>query len=107
MTDKRDEGFDWMVAVDERILDYLHEEQPDYAPLIASRLGVHLKYVERRCETLEENGLIEPISGEVVYRITALGVRYLDAVESSDRAESGEGEVRGRPARVEGNRSAS
>ncbi|MFC6731457.1 DUF2250 domain-containing protein [Haladaptatus sp. DYSN1] len=68
----------WMHSADHRILDYLQRERPDYAPLIANRLGMHLKYVEGRIDVLCTYGLLEAISGEVVYRITDRGVAYLE-----------------------------
>lgn len=68
----------WMHSADHRILDYLRRERPDYAPLIANRLGIHLKYVEQRIEVLCAYGLLEAISDEVVYRITDTGVAYLE-----------------------------
>jgi predicted transcriptional regulator len=68
----------WMHTADHRILDYLRRERPDYAPLIANRLGMHLKYVEQRIEVLCAYGLLEAISGEVVYCITERGIDYLE-----------------------------
>lgn len=67
----------WMRPADERILRDLYESRQDYLPLVANRLGMHQEYVEDRCEVLVEHGLVEPISGEVVYRTTELGDRYL------------------------------
>jgi DNA-binding IclR family transcriptional regulator len=66
-----------MRAADERILRQLQEEQPEYLALVANRLGMHLRYVERRCDVLVEHGLVEPVSGEVVYRTTERGERFL------------------------------
>ncbi len=68
---------EWAHPADERILRHLRDNPPDYVPLIANRLGMHLGYVERRVETLVEHGLIEPISGEIIYGVTELGERYL------------------------------
>jgi predicted transcriptional regulator len=67
-----------MTTADETILRDLRAEQPDYAPLVASRLGMLPDYVADRCQQLVENGLIEPVSDEVVYRVTTRGERYLD-----------------------------
>jgi len=69
---------DWMVAVDEAILEELRERRLDYVSLIASRRGIHLKYAERRFRTLERRGFVERTSAEVTYRITAKGERYLE-----------------------------
>lgn len=68
---------DWTHPADERILRYLRENPPDYVPLIANRLGMHLGYVERRVETMVDRGLVEPVTGEVVYAVTDRGERYL------------------------------
>lgn len=67
----------WMRAADEEILRELCEERPDYLPLIANRLGMHLGYVERRCSVLVEHGLVEAVTGEVVYRTTERGEQFL------------------------------
>lgn len=67
----------WMRPADEDIIRDLCEERPDYLPLVANRLGMHLGYVERRCEVLVERGLVEPVTGEVVYRTTELGEQFL------------------------------
>ena len=67
----------WMRQADEEIVRELREERPDYLALVANRLGMHLGYVERRCEVLVEQGLLEAVSEEAVYRTTDLGERYL------------------------------
>jgi predicted ArsR family transcriptional regulator len=66
-----------MRAADERILRALHEDGPEYLPLVANRLGMHLGYVERRCDVLVDRNLVEAVSEETVYRATDLGRRYL------------------------------
>lgn len=68
---------DLLRETDERILEYLDHHPPDYIPLIANRLGVHLGYAERRCERLVEFGLIEPVTNESIYGLTDRGRRYL------------------------------
>lgn len=80
---------DWTHPADERILRYLTEHPPDYVPLIANRLGMHLEYVERRVETLVEHGLVEPITGEAIYDVTERGEGYL-AEESVPVAADGD-----------------
>lgn len=70
-------GNERMHPADERILRYLAENPPEYVPLISNRLGMHLDYVERRVETLVEYGLVEAVSGEVIYTTTEEGERYL------------------------------
>lgn len=70
-------GENWMRPADEDILRELHEERPDYLALVANRLGMHLGYVERRCDVLVDRGLVEAVSRETVYRTTELGRQYL------------------------------
>lgn len=62
---------------DERILTYLRDHPPDYIPLVANRLGMHLGYVEDRCDVLLEYGLIEPVTNERIYGLSDRGERYL------------------------------
>jgi DNA-binding MarR family transcriptional regulator len=68
---------EWTHPADERILQYLEENPPDYVPLIANRLGMHLGYVEKRVDTLVEHGLVEPVTGEEIYAVTTRGEAYL------------------------------
>jgi hypothetical protein len=63
---------------DERILEYYGENPPEYVPLVANRLGIHLGYAESRVEVLVEKGLLRPVSNEVVYTTTEAGERVLD-----------------------------
>ncbi|MEF8777603.1 MAG: hypothetical protein V5A36_01695 [Natronomonas sp.] len=67
---------------DERILSYLSEHPPDYVPIVANRLGMHLRYVERRVDILVDRELLQPVTGEVIYTATEKGERWL-----ADRAE--------------------
>ncbi len=60
-------------TADRRILQHLAASGADYPALIASNTGLHIPLVERRCEALEAAGLIEPVTGEVVYRMTEYG----------------------------------
>jgi predicted transcriptional regulator len=64
--------------VDERILEYFGENPPEYIPLVANRLGVHLQYAEKRVDVLVEKGLLKPVSNEVIYTITEVGERVLE-----------------------------
>ena len=80
---------EWTHPADERILRYLEEHPPDYVPLIANRLGMHLGYVERRVEALVDHGLVEPISGESIYAVTERGERFL-ADEAAAAAADGD-----------------
>jgi predicted transcriptional regulator len=67
---------DWLRRADAAILQYF-DEKPDYVPLAASRLGLELDYAQRRCEKLAAEGVVEPVSHEVVYRTTELGEQVL------------------------------
>ena len=60
-------------TADQRILQHLSTAGADYPALIASNTGLHIPLVERRCEMLEAAGLIQPVTGEVVYRLTEYG----------------------------------
>jgi hypothetical protein len=69
----------WSRPADPTILEFLAERDPEYPAIIANRIGMHAPYVETRCEELADRGLVEPVSGEVVYRLTDRGERALDA----------------------------
>lgn len=71
----------WMEKTDERILHILRRERVQYPALIAGEVGAHMPVIERRCQRLESNGLIEPVSGEVVYRLTDRGQTVVDEIE--------------------------
>ena len=81
---------DWFRGADAAILSHLSDERPTYVPIIANRLGMPTEYTERRVERLVEDDLIEPISAEVVYRITERGERFLrDYTEREGAPEAG------------------
>jgi DNA-binding Lrp family transcriptional regulator len=73
----------WMHPADERILRHLRDNPPEYAPLVATRLGLEAGYVERRVETLVEKGMLEAVSGEVVYKTTERGDRHLETADTA------------------------
>lgn len=62
---------------DERILEFFEESPPEYVPIVANRLGIHVRYAERRVERLVDQGLLEPVSNEVVYTTTEAGGRVV------------------------------
>ena len=66
-------GDNTLSTADRRILQHLTESGADYPALIASNTGLHIPLVERRCAALEAAGLIESVTGEVLYRITEYG----------------------------------
>jgi predicted ArsR family transcriptional regulator len=79
---------EWLRPVDEQILEYLREHPPEYIPLVANRLGVHLKYAEQRFVVLVDHGLVQPVTNEVIYGITEQGERLL-----ADRKAAAAGSV--------------
>jgi len=66
-----------LTAADHRILQYL-ADGAEYPALIASHTGLHIPLVDRRCRRLEAIGLIEPVSNEVIYRLTERGRRVVE-----------------------------
>lgn len=72
---------------DERVLRYLLESGADYPALIAGNTGLHVAHVERRLETLTESGLVEPVSDEVVYRVTERGSERYHARDTDSISE--------------------
>lgn len=74
----------WLRPVDEQILARLQRDQPDYVPLVASRLGLKIGYAEQRMERLVEAGLVEPVTAETVYRVTDRGERLLEEGVEAD-----------------------
>lgn len=79
MSDAEPHPSSWMRTADRQILEFLADRRTDYPALIASRLGIHTPYVERRCAVLAEEGMLEAVSEEVVYRITEPGLEYVEA----------------------------
>jgi predicted transcriptional regulator len=70
---------EWLRTVDERILAYFEANPPDYVPLMANRLNVHLEYAERRVHLLVEHGLLVPVTNERIFTLTERGRRVLAA----------------------------
>jgi hypothetical protein len=68
-------------SVDVSILEYLDRHPPEYIPLVANRLGVHLGYAERRFGTLVDGGLVRPVTNESIYTITDQGRAALAPAE--------------------------
>jgi hypothetical protein len=87
------ESLDWMRSVDVEILTCLQRIQPEYIPLVANRMGLHLSYAERRCDLLREKGLIAPVTGEAVYQLTADGETVLTDVQEGSLATVGKNEL--------------
>ncbi|WP_336036931.1 hypothetical protein [Halobacterium yunchengense] len=69
----------WSRPADTAILEFLADSDPEYPAIVANRIGMHAPYVETRCRELAARGLVEAVSGEVVYRLTERGERALEA----------------------------
>jgi predicted transcriptional regulator len=80
----------WLRSVDVSILEYLERHPPEYVPLVANRLGVHLGYAEDRFALLVEEGMVRPVTNESIYTITEDGRRLLadDERTEHEREES-------------------
>lgn len=74
----------WSRPADSHILEFLSDSEPEYPTIVANRLGMHTPYVESRFEELAERGLVEAVTGEVVYRTTEQGERAIEAGALSD-----------------------
>jgi hypothetical protein len=68
----------WSRPADVAILTFLAGHSAEYPAIVANRIGMHAPHVEARFEVLAERDLVEPVTGEVVYRITERGQRALD-----------------------------
>lgn len=69
---------DWMVLADDRILEYLYEEDAaSPSEMIKSGFVRYSNgYVSQRCQKLVEHGLLKKY-GQGVYAITERGEKYL------------------------------
>ena len=74
---------DWMRPVDIQLLVSFKRTQPDYVPLVANRLGIHLSYAERRCDILTEHAFITSVTDEAVYQVTDKGEALLTEVQTT------------------------
>ncbi|WP_330631607.1 hypothetical protein [Halocatena halophila] len=84
MNSKRTDGPDvetteWMLSVDDQLLDHFASAGPGLCPEAAGRLGLHVSFAKKRCETLCEHGLL--YESDTVYDITELGETYLETRE--------------------------
>ncbi|OYR89267.1 winged helix-turn-helix domain-containing protein [Halorubrum sp. E3] len=69
----------WMTSVDDRILEFLHENKPTTPTKMTTiaSLPYSRQHVDRRCKKLDEEGLVESL-GNGVYMITEDGEAYLE-----------------------------
>ncbi|MEF8853068.1 MAG: hypothetical protein V5A44_04800 [Haloarculaceae archaeon] len=79
---------DRMRPTDTVILEHLSERGIDYPEVIAAKRAFGPDRASRRAEDLADRGLVEPVSREVVYRITERGEARLDATEGVGVAAS-------------------
>jgi hypothetical protein len=70
----------WERPADRALLEAFGQDGPEYCPLVAGRLGLHLKYAERRCNELESRGYLRQRDGRS-YELTECGVTRLDETE--------------------------
>lgn len=75
---------DWMHPGDCRILQCLEEHAPEYAPLVATRVGMSSGYVQRRLDVLTERGFVTRGGDGVVYGVADRGERYLAATRGEE-----------------------
>lgn len=70
---------DWMSLVDDRILEYIHENESGSPTEIMEegRLQYSRQHVARRCRKLADEGLLKHL-GNAVYIITDEGEAYLE-----------------------------
>ena len=80
---------DWMSIWDDRILEYISENDGGSVGEIADHdlIRVSQPHVSRRCKTLAEHGLLRAL-GNGVYVITEEGKCYLDGeLDAEDLSE--------------------
>jgi len=79
---------------DAAILQHLARERLSYPTVAAVDLGIDPAEARRRCEKLADEEFVEPVSAEVVYRITDRGEAVLDVygdvAETADEAPTGD-----------------
>lgn len=69
---------DWMTLVDDRVLEYIHENESGSPTKMAKeQINYSRQYVHERCKKLVEEGLLNHL-GNGVYTITDDGEAYLD-----------------------------
>ena len=74
---------DRMRPTDAVILQHLSEHGLDYPTVIAAGRPFDAERARARADVLERRGLVEAVSHEVVYRITARGEKRLAAYHDS------------------------
>lgn len=78
---------EWMTQADERILEFLADKEIVASPsVIAVNIDYTKEYISRRCNKLEDAGLIQRVEARN-FRITNLGRGYLDGTLDTDRLD--------------------
>jgi len=69
----------WMKQLDERILEYLHEEEWGTPEMMEQNhdFSVSIGQIRDRCQMLQFAGLVAPIYADA-YELTTDGQQYLD-----------------------------
>lgn len=75
---------DWMVPIDDSILEYVRDAGEVPPAVIGRNLDTHRNYAGERCRELARHGLLDR-SEDGYYSLTTLGKRYL-----SEELEPGE-----------------
>ncbi len=76
--------------VDEQLLARLADEGIEYVPVLAAEMGVAPGFAEQRVERLVEADLVERVTPEPVYRVTAAGQATLEATAVGTLAARGD-----------------
>lgn len=71
------ERADWMVPVDDAILEYVRDAGEVPPAVIGRNIDTHRNYAGERCRILTEHGLLDAV-GDGYYALTKLGHRYLN-----------------------------
>jgi len=76
---------DWMKPNDGDILATLSRTGPEYGPVIAYQLDMDNDVFEGYCERLTDNDVLERVSEEPLYRLTARGEQLVARDPGSTR----------------------
>lgn len=71
------ERADWMVPIDDSILEYVRDAGEVTPAVIGRNIDSHRSYVGERCRVLSGEGLLSR-ADDGYYSLTKLGKRYLD-----------------------------
>lgn len=77
---------DWLEPNDGDVLATLSRTGPEYGPVIAYQLDMDDAAFGRCCDRLTDSGVLERVSEEPLYRLTARGERLVERDPVSTRA---------------------